>query len=150
MDIDLVIDPNAEQLDDFVARVSALGAYVSAEAAREALAQRSMFNVVDASSGWKADLIVRKTRPFSDSEFRRRTPIDFFGVHLDVATLEDVVIAKLEWAKLGGSARQIEDVRALLRVRADELDREYVERWVDALGLREQWMDASGRRDTGR
>ena len=80
-----------------------------------------MFNVVDVESGWKADLIVRKTRPFSEEEFRRRQPIDFFGVELDVASLEDVVLSKLEWAKLGGSARQLEDVRALLRLRDDEL-----------------------------
>lgn len=139
MDLDLVIDPGPAALDAFVVRVAATGAYVSADAAREALAQRTMFNVVDVESGWKADLIVRKARPFSDEEFRRRQPIDFFGVGLDVASLEDVVLSKLEWAKLGGSARQLEDVRALLRVRGDELDRAYVTRWVRALGLGAQW-----------
>lgn len=52
-----------------------------------------MFNVVDAESGWKADLIIRKLRPFSDVEFSRRQPIDFFGVPIDVATLEDAIIS---------------------------------------------------------
>ena len=74
----------------------------------------------------------------------RRRPIEFLGVTLDVATLEDVVLSKLEWAKLGGSARQLEDVRALLRVGADELDRAYVEQWVPLLGVDVQWRTATG------
>src|SRR5262249_11244741 len=62
-DVDLVIDPTAEQLDRFL---SALGDsyYVSQEAAREALSRRSMFNIIDLDTGWKADLIIRKDRPF--------------------------------------------------------------------------------------
>lgn len=144
MDIDVVIDPPAGTVDDLVARVLALGAYVSKAAAREAVANRAMFNVVDPRSGWKADLMVRKTRPFSEAEFKRRRPIEFLGVTLDVASLEDVVLSKLEWAKLGGSARQLEDVRALLRVGADELDRAYVEQWVALLGVEVQWRAVTG------
>ena len=137
--LDLVIDPRPAQLDAFVARLVASGAYVSSEAAHEALAHRSMFNAVDVESGWKADFIVRKARPFSEEEFRRRISVDFQGIRLDVATLEDVVLSKLEWAKLGGSARQLDDVRALVRLRAYELDEDYVRRWVSRLELDAQW-----------
>lgn len=49
--------------------------YVSDVAAREALADRSMFNIVDPESGWKVDLIVRKLRPFSEQEFARRQSV---------------------------------------------------------------------------
>jgi len=143
MDVDLVIDPGTAQLDAFVTRVAATGVYVSPAAARQALQDRSMFNVVDPESGWKADLILRKQRPFSESEFKRRFPIEFLGVTLDVATLEDVVISKLEWAKLGGSQRQLEDVRTLLRLRGDECDHEYVRRWVEALRLQDQWKSVT-------
>ena len=142
MDIDLVIDPRQDQLDSFVRTMEAHGMYVSDAAAREALDRRSMFNVIDTQSGWKADLIVRKIRPFSEGEFARRQPIDFFGVHLDVATAEDVIVSKLEWAKLGGSSRQLEDVASLLRLQGDEIDREYVDRWIAALGLEAQWKAA--------
>ena len=113
--------------------------YVSDVAAREALASRSMFNVIDTQSGWKVDLIVRKLRPFSEEEFSRRQRIDFFGVRLDVATVEDVILSKLEWAKLGASARQLEDVASLLRLHGDEIDRTYVDRCIAALGVDSQW-----------
>lgn len=143
MDLDFVIDPSAAQLEAFVALMSSTGTYVSPEAAREALADRTSFNVVDVESGWKVDLIVRKARPFSEEELRRRHTAEFLGVRLDVATLEDVVLSKLEWAKLGGSARQLEDVRTLLRVREGDLDTEYVRTWVQTLGLTEQWAAVS-------
>lgn len=139
MDIDLVIDPTAVALDRFVESVQSQGLYVSMDAAREALANRTMFNVVDPDSGWKADLIVRKDRSFSRAEFERREHSDFLGIPLAVATLEDVILSKLEWARLGGSERQFDDVRALLRVAGDTLDRAYLERWVDPLGLRAEW-----------
>ena len=58
------------------------------------------------------------------------------------ASAEDVVIAKLEWAKLGASTRQLEDVAGIVRMQAEQLDRAYVERWVAVLGLSAQWSEA--------
>jgi hypothetical protein len=80
MDVDLVIDPDPAQLEAFVARLAGLGAYVSVEAAREAFERRTMFTVVDPASGWRADIIIRKVRPFSEEEFRRRRAADYFGL----------------------------------------------------------------------
>lgn len=145
MDIDLVIDQSPRQLEVFVSAIDAAGRYVSLDAAREAMTNRTMFNVVDSASGWKADLIVRKQRLFSETEFARRQPIDFFGVKVAVATLEDVILSKLEWAKLGGSARQLDDVRTLLRIRGDEVDLMYLAHWITALGIQAQWDAASQR-----
>jgi len=139
MDIDLVIEPTATSLERFVAGMLESGRYVSPDAAREALALRTMFNVVDVDSGWKIDLIVRKDRPFSESEFARRTELALGATRLPVATVEDLVLAKLEWARMGASARQLEDVRALIRVAGPSFDRAYVESWVPALGVGEQW-----------
>ena len=53
------------------------------------------------------------------------------------------MLSKLEWAKLGGSTRHIEDVRALLRINADCIDMAYLEHWLDVLGVRAQWELAS-------
>ncbi len=139
MDVDLVIEPTPQQLDRFVGRMEAEGFYVSIEAAREALATHSMFNVIDPSSGWKADLIIRRPRPFSEAEFARREPAELLGVPVAVARVEDLMIAKLEWATLGASARQIEDVQALARMAGPTLDHAYLARWINALGLTVAW-----------
>ena len=83
MDVDLVIDALPYQLEAFVRLIEQENMYVSDDAAREALANRTSFNVVDPVSGWKVDLIVRKLRDFSKEEFRRRRPIDFLGVPVE-------------------------------------------------------------------
>lgn len=142
MDVDLVIEATREQLRALVASLGALDLYVSADAAMDALARESMFNVVDANTGWKADLIIRRSRRFSQEEFQRRHALEFEGSSLWVATVEDLIVAKLEWAKLGASARQIEDVTAMLRVAASSLDRAYLDRWIAALDLDAQWQAA--------
>ncbi len=60
-------------------------------------------------------------------------------MRLPVASVEDLVLAKLEWAKLGGSRRQIDDVHELLLVAGDRFDRAYVESWIEALGVAALW-----------
>lgn len=139
MDVDIVIQPTREALDRFVERTIELGYYASLDAAREAFASQGLFNVIDAESGWKADLIIRKARPFSEAEFDRRESLTYHDISIPVARLEDLVVAKLEWATLGASARQLEDVRTLLRIGGSNVDREYVERWVRELKLEEEW-----------
>lgn len=52
------------------------------------------------------------------------------------------MIAKLEWAKMGGSEVQLRDVRSILRARAGRLDRDYVERGVEELDLEVPWREA--------
>lgn len=138
-DIDLVVDPSEPSLDRFVRSLDPERFYVSAEAAHEAWRRRGQFNVVDLSSGWKIDLILRKERPFSREEFRRRQPATLLGAKVFVATAEDTVLAKLEWARLGESERQLRDVIGILEVRGGELDRTYIERWAGELAVEALW-----------
>ena len=61
-----------------------------------------------------------------------------------MATAEDSIIAKLEWAMLGDSERQLRDVAGILSVRGASLDRAHIERWVAALDLVDQWDRVRG------
>jgi hypothetical protein len=97
-----------------------------------------MFNVIDLTTGWKIDLIIRKSREFSLEEFRRRQLISLQDTPLFIATAEDVILAKLEWSKLSQSQRQIEDVAAILRIRWELLDQSYLKKWIIELGLRKE------------
>lgn len=144
-DLDLVIDPTAAQLDLLLAQLPTDQYYVDPDVAHDALRRRSMFNVIDMSTGWKLDLVIRKARPFSIEELGRREHVTILGVEVEAATAEDTIIAKLEWAKQGGSDRQLDDVAGILRVRGDSIDVGYIERWVGTLGLDEQWQSAQAR-----
>lgn len=138
-DIDLVIDPSEPALDRFVRSLDPQRCYVSPEAAHAAWRSRGQFNAVDLSSGWKIDLILRKERPFSREEFRRRQPANLLGAKVFVATAEDTVLAKLEWARLGESERQLRDVIGIVEVCGEKLDRTYIERWAGDLGVDALW-----------
>lgn len=138
-DIDLVIDLSEQSLDRFVRSLDPERFYVSSEAAHDAWRRRGQFNVVDLSSGWKIDLIIRKERPFSHEEFRRRQPVTLLGAKVFVATAEDTVLAKLEWARLGESERQVRDVIGIVEVCGTELDRAYIDRWSGELGVEALW-----------
>jgi len=141
-DIDIVIDPSREALDRFVRSLAPEVFYVSAEAADEAWRRRGLFNVIDLASGWKVDLILRKERPFSRSEFERRERARILGVEVFVASAEDTILAKLEWAQLGESERQLRDVVGVIALRGESLDRGYVERWARELGVESLWEGA--------
>jgi hypothetical protein len=141
-DIDLVIEATPGQMRAFIQGLVSDEYYADLDAALEAHKRRSMFNVIDLATGWKIDLIVRKSRAFSQEEFRRRQLVNLRDLPLYVASAEDVVIAKLEWAKMAQSKRHIDDVAGILRVRWESLDRAYLEKWILALGLETEWNDA--------
>lgn len=141
-DVDIVIAATADQVRTLVRLLPQSDYYRSESAALEAQRASSQFNVIDLATGWKIDFIQRKDRPFSREEFSRRRVVEVHGVMLAIATAEDVVVAKLEWARMGGSIRQIEDVAGLLRSRISDLDFDYIRSWVDDLDLRPQWTAA--------
>ncbi len=91
-DVDVVIDPTPEQLDRFLGLLG--DGYYVAQKRLEKLHRRSLFNVIDLTGGWKADLIVRKDRPFSIEEFQRRQPVTVAGQALSVASPEDAILSK--------------------------------------------------------
>lgn len=139
-DLDLVIDPQAESLRRFLSDLPPEDYYADADAAFDALRRRGQFNVIDMATAWKADLIVRKARPFSVEEMRRRVEADLLGARVFVASPEDTLLSKLEWAKQGGGSQlQLRDVSGILQLRRDDLDIAYIERWVADLGLDELW-----------
>ena len=141
-DIDIVIAPTPEQLRAFVAEFPNDRYYAEEFDALDALQHDSQFSIIDFGSSWKADLIMRRRRDFSRVEFDRRRPHVIDGIVVYIASPEDILIAKLEWAQMGESERQIEDAAGVIATQGSSLDRSYVERWVRELGLEHQWHKA--------
>src|ERR1700676_3916364 len=133
-DIDLVIEATPADLRAFVEALSGKEYCADLESALEAHKRQSILNVIDLATGWKIDLIIRKSRAFSQEVFRRRQQVNLENMPLFVSSAEDAVVSKLEWAKLAQSQRHIEDVAGILRMRWELLDRAYLEKWISELG----------------
>jgi 4-hydroxyphenylpyruvate dioxygenase-like putative hemolysin len=136
--VDFVIDPSTSRLRALVRSLTSAGFSVDAKAASQALALRTQFDVID-SSGRKADLIIRKERPFSREEFARKQPAQLPTVTAKVATAEDTIIAKLESARTGKAERHLRDAASVLTASGARLDIAYIERWINELGLQDLW-----------
>ncbi len=150
-DLGMVIAAEESGIERIVQGLLTEGWYVDRDAALEARRTHGQFNAIDPESGWKVDLIVRRDRPYSRTEFERRERITLLGVEVAVASLEDVLIAKLEWGRLGDSALQRRDVVQLLERTWEQLDQPYVEKWVTELALRSEWDEVrmQAGRDSG-
>lgn len=133
-DADVVIDPTEDQLESFIALLGQ-SCYVSRDAAFEALRRRTMFNVIGLEGGWKADLIIRKDRPFSRQEFERRCRIYVMGQMLWVVTPEDSILSKLEWMRGRESEIQYADALGVAIAQWGILDMEYLGAWAKELGV---------------
>ena len=144
-DADVVIDPAPDQLEAVVAALDARGFYVDPEAARRALRDRTLFNVIEMRHACKIDLIVRRDRPFSEEEFRRRLSVDLaFASDVSIVTAEDAILSKLEWARRAGdSERQLADAAGIVALNAG-MDLAYIDRWSRDLGVDDLWAQIRG------
>lgn len=133
-DIDIVIAPTKQQVLNF-ARALGESYYVSLDAVRNAFAHNSMFNVIDNQSGWKADFIIRKDRPFSHQEFERRDTAKIKGLDVWITSPEDIILSKLEWAKNSQSEQQFRDAIGVAVVQWDRLDYDYLHKWAKELQM---------------
>ena len=141
-DVDIVVALPRDRLADLLAALPQDDYYVSDTAAEEAVRRQSQFNVIDMATGWKADLVIQKQRPFSIEELGRRRRHTLLGVELYVASPEDTIIAKLEWARSGLSERHLRDIAGIIQARRQSLDIAYIDRWVATLGLAAEWARA--------
>ncbi len=141
-DLDIVISAGPAELKSFIQLLPQEEYYASLQDALDAQRHQSMFNVLDMSTGWKVDLILQKSAPFHREAFRRRKGVTFEGVPTSMISGEDLILAKLEWSKMGESERQVKDAAIVLQKRSHELNRPYIEKWVKELGLSSEWERA--------
>ncbi len=101
---------------------------------RDAIARRSMFNLIHTGAVVKIDIIVRKDGAYRNEEFRRRRSAEVDGVRMWVVSAEDLILSKLDWARSSRSEVQLQDVRNVITVQL-ALDWPYVDAWAARLGL---------------
>jgi hypothetical protein len=139
LDADIVADIRLGQAREFVA---ALGAdfYADEEMIRRAIEHRSTFNLIHLETMFKIDVFIRGDRPFDRMQFNRRVE-QVFATETEqkvfITSAEDIIIAKLEWYRLGNeiSDRQWRDILGVLKVQAGQLDMDYLQQWAAELNV---------------
>jgi hypothetical protein len=135
-DVDLVIEVDFRAIDRLVASFGAPRYFFDEIAARAALDDRGMFNLLDTTTGDKVDFWALTDSEFDRSRFARRIVTQAFGPPVYVTTPEDTVLQKLKWARdCGESERQLRDAVGICELQGDSLDERYLEDWASRLGI---------------
>ena len=138
-DVDIVADLRPEHVDALEAKLSATY-YVDALAIRKAIQRRESFNIFHLETFFKVDIFPLKQRPYDFEAARRRTkePLDTDPpVEAYLAQPEDILLAKLEWYRMGGgmSDRQWRDITGVLKLQCFNLDFDYLQHWAREIGV---------------
>jgi hypothetical protein len=112
--------------------------YIDDEMIAESIQRYSSFNIIHRESMFKVDVFIPRPRPFLQSQLVRAQNQTFLfesEVSAKFASPEDIILAKLEWYRLGGevSERQWRDILGVMKTRAGELDLDYLRKWANEL-----------------
>lgn len=139
LDVDIVADMKLEHIPALVAALSK-EFYADNEMMKDAIERRSSFNLIHYETAFKVDIFIRKLRAFDQMQLARRQTVVIATdpeARVYVVSPEDIILSKLEWFRLGGegSERQWRDVLGVLKIRAGELDLDYLRKWAGELNV---------------
>jgi hypothetical protein len=109
---------------------------ILAEIARS---QRGHFNIIHLDTGFKADFYLTGRDELNAWAFRGKRTADFEGEAVVLAPPEYVILRKLEYHREGGSEKHLRDIRAMLAVSGELLDRAALQEWITRLNLETEW-----------
>lgn len=81
-DFNFIINIQQHNVDGFAGHFQQ-GYYCDRDAIADAVKRRSLFNIIDYASGFKAGFVILKNSAFRQEEFRRRIQMDYFGKSID-------------------------------------------------------------------
>lgn len=138
-DADIVADIQPDQISRFTNALKA-EFYVDPLSIMDAILQRSSFNLIHLGTAFKVDVFLPKESAFArmQMERRRRRILQEEPERTAwVTSAEDIILAKLEWFRLGGevSERQWRDVLGVLKTQGALIDKAYLHHWAGEIGV---------------
>jgi len=146
-DLDLVINVPIETIGKLSKELEKRNMLVPAEIILDAILEDRAdipINAIHMYSGLKADLYpVRPGDELRLSAFQRRERIDYgppIG-RVYIHSPEDLILYKLIYFSISQQPKHSRDIAAILRAKKNPLDFEYIEGWVNRLGLGSVWKE---------
>jgi hypothetical protein len=141
-DIDLIVSLQLDEIPKLTSAYPMPPFYVppidviAIEIARE---RRGHFNVIHSSSGLKADFYTFNRDELHAWAFQRARKIQYQTIPVTLAPTEYVIVRKLEYYREGGSDKHLRDIRSMLAVSGDQIDRAALNDWIERRSLQAQW-----------
>jgi hypothetical protein len=145
-DVDVSVRMSLNQGQRFVTAFQSLGYYVHLDDLVEALVYEQPFNIIDAESGYKADIFLIDPETPTELEQsalarRRREVYDpDTGAETYLYAPEDVIIYKLQYYLSGRIDKHLRDIAAMLIVQGDRLDFDHLQKWATYVGAADLWQ----------
>jgi hypothetical protein len=141
-DIDIVADMQLAHIHEFKSCFPENEFYLDVDSMREAIKQRSQFNIILPESGLKVDVIISKKDDFDQSRFARTKKLNVTETaSAHFASPEDVIIKKLQYFKKGHSDKHLRDIASMLKISSELIDRSYISFWSKRLSVKEIWEE---------
>jgi hypothetical protein len=139
MDVDIVADLKIGHINR-LKQILENEYYIDNEMIADAIRSASSFNLIHLETMIKIDVFLHKEDPYAEMALQRKrkdTLEELDKVEFYFSSPEDIIIAKVQWYKIGGfvSERQWLDVIGVIKVQGDLLDKKYLKRWSQKLGL---------------
>ena len=113
---------------------------IAVEMTRE---KHGCFNVIHADTSLKADFFIANRDELHAWAFRNLKKYPARGLEVVIAPPEYVIVRKLEYFREGGSEKHLRDIRAMLNVSGELIDRSSLMDWVRRCGVEAEWERAN-------
>ena len=138
-DSDIITEMRPEHIQRFISSLQK-EFFIDEEMIADAIQRNSSFNILHRDTMFKVDVFIPSPSPFQKSQLGRAQRQAFElekEMSAKFASAEDTILSKLEWYRLGGetSERQWRDILGVLRIRAGELDLQYLKNWAKDLNV---------------
>ena len=141
IDVDIVADIKTQHLPAVVKAFPSPHYYLSEEAMRDSLKRRFPFNIIQTTTGAKADIVPLPDDIFSRVAFARRKKMVYnaAGNEATFISPEDIVAAKLFAFEQTGSDKHLRDARGVLVTQWGQLDLKLIRGMASQRGLLPQF-----------
>jgi len=129
-DIDIVVELMPQNIKYLAKNLLSIdkNVYVSEEAIREALQNKSEFNFIHPQTGLKVDFWIVKGDAFDKLRIKRGIAKKIKNQKVNFISPEDLILSKLIWYKKSHSTRQLEDIESILKI--SKVDLKYIKKWA--------------------
>lgn len=141
-DIDFVVELGSQDLARAIYVFEKLPQtfFVQTESIKEAIDEKSMFNVIHLPSSLKLDFWILTDESFDKVRFARRKKVRILDQLMEMASAEDTIIQKLRWYKMGKIEKHLVDAAFVYQLQRKSLDTKYLLSWIKMLDLKSNFL----------